>query len=201
MQKSKKELFKDFVDCLKQIQLSIDNYSDENDFPYKSISVQLRILFCDQNPLYEKLFPDLKLHPLLRGGMNNWPQSLKDSCVLFIQGRIHFPGNAGKCEIVKLFDADSQNLLPIEQWLNQTLLVLEKTPITIRDIIRSVANKDGGAHVDSKLDHVMIKGARIKINGQKGYISYLMAISKYIIESLSGIIDEQQGGIQTIEKT
>jgi len=193
MQKSKEELFKDFVDCLKQIQLNIDCYSDKNDFPYKSVSVQLRILLCDQNPLYKKLFPNLKLHPILRGGMNNLPQSLKDSCVLFLPARTRFFGDGRPCKIEALFDKNSKQLLLVEDWLDQTLLVLYKTPITIRDLIRSVADKDGGAHVDSKPNLVLIKGARMKINGQKGYIYYLMAIAKYIVEFLSQIIEEQQG--------
>ena len=105
---------------------------------------------------------------------------------------MHSNSKTRKCEIVKLFDSGCHNLLPIEQWLNQTLIVLEKTNITIRDIIRSVADKDGGAHVDSKPNLILIKGAKMKINGQKGYIYYLMAIAKYVVDILPQIIEEQK---------
>ncbi|WP_242284706.1 hypothetical protein PY144_14890 [Bacillus cereus] len=53
-----------------------------------------------------------------------------------------------------------------------------RTTITIKDIIKNYANKNGGAHVDSVLD---IKGLLIAELGDK----YIQAISKYILEYFS----------------
>ncbi|KOR84424.1 hypothetical protein AM233_10165 [Bacillus sp. FJAT-22058] len=57
---------------------------------------------------------------------------------------------------------------------------VKRTTITIRDIIKNYANKNGGAHVDSVLD---IKGFLIAELGDK----YIQAISKYIVEYFSKI--------------
>jgi hypothetical protein len=42
-------------------------------------------------------------------------------------------------------------LVPISKWWDQIVMVLNSQRISRRDIVLAAANKDGGAHVDSKL--------------------------------------------------
>ncbi|RDZ11498.1 hypothetical protein C3744_20775 [Priestia megaterium] len=55
---------------------------------------------------------------------------------------------------------------------------VESVNITIRDIIKNYANKNGGAHIDSELD---IKGLLIAELGGE----YIQSISQYIVEYFS----------------
>ncbi|MEN3780480.1 hypothetical protein [Priestia megaterium] len=57
---------------------------------------------------------------------------------------------------------------------------VKKTTITIKDIIKNYANKNGGTHVDSVLD---IKGFLIAEIGDR----YIQAISQYMLEYFSEI--------------
>lgn len=74
--------------------------------------------------------------------------------------------NVNLDDIVKAYEGKIENV--------------KRTTITIRDIIKNYANKNGGAHVDSVLD---IKGFLIAELGDK----YIQAISKYIVEYFSKI--------------
>jgi tetratricopeptide (TPR) repeat protein len=46
-----------------------------------------------------------------------------------------------------------ENQVPVSQWWNQVVMIIDKGQrITRKQIVLGAANKDGGAHVDSKLD-------------------------------------------------
>ena len=52
----------------------------------------------------------------------------------------------------QLGNATIQNLVPVNDWWNQIVFVLDqKTKLSRRKIILSAANQDGGAHVDASL--------------------------------------------------
>ena len=52
-----------------------------------------------------------------------------------------------------LFDGPIQHFVPVSNWWNQVVYVLNPTTrLARRDIVLAAANKDGGAHVDPKLD-------------------------------------------------
>ena len=42
--------------------------------------------------------------------------------------------------------------LPASEWWEQVVLVLSERPFSRKQIVLSAANKDGGAHVDKRLD-------------------------------------------------
>ncbi|MDC6118736.1 hypothetical protein PJX95_11800 [Serratia rubidaea] len=48
----------------------------------------------------------------------------------------------------------SHKFLTVSEWMNQTVIVLDSKKITRKKLILSAANQDGGAHVDSKIDHI-----------------------------------------------
>jgi hypothetical protein len=51
----------------------------------------------------------------------------------------------------KLSEASFNELRVFEDWWNQVVMVIDRTPITRKQLVLAAANKDGGAHVDSKL--------------------------------------------------
>jgi hypothetical protein len=57
--------------------------------------------------------------------------------------------------------------LPVGQWWNQTIFILDPdTWVTRKDVVMSAADKDGGAHVDAKLTPV---DERLVQSGDLGY--------------------------------
>lgn len=182
VQRSQKDFLAGFIDCLEQIQLSVGNYVSGRRFAYKAISVQLRILFCDRTPLYKRLFPNARLHPFA-GGIQNLPPSVRkyDKFLSF-----YLPGGQRQTEsgmpiVVGLFNEETPDVVPIEQWLDQQLLSLR---ITIRELIRSVANKDGGAHVDTNRNETLQKTAEIVLGDLEAHIPYIVSIGDYVCRSL-----------------
>lgn len=54
---------------------------------------------------------------------------------------------------VPLYDGPTQRFVPVSKWWNQVVYVLNPAiRMTRRDIVLAAVNKDGGAHVDPKLD-------------------------------------------------
>ena len=90
---------------------------------YRVAALQLRILLCDSTRLHNRplelgLLP--RLHPQLA---------------------LHPLNSDGQFN-------DSAPLIPLQDWLNQALPLKTSRPLTIRQLIRQVCDRDGGAHVD-----------------------------------------------------
>ena len=77
-----------------------------------------------------------------------------------------------------LFDK-SKEKIKLDKWLNQEVIWSKHwEPITIREIIKAWANKNGGAHVENKIpEREMFV---IAVSGK----DYLLTIAKYVIELL-----------------
>ncbi len=107
---------------------------------YRAVAAQLRLLLCDTTrqhgeivdiSLARRIKPELALPPLRLS-----PPDLPD-------GGLSFDRQA--------------TLLPLAAWLNQRLpLSGGCPPLSLRDLIRLVADQDGGAHVDPK-PHSLIR--------------------------------------------
>lgn len=82
------------------------------------------------------------------------PNSLAyGSCPQVFNGMGRFESNSdGMKYHPKLGDGMFNYGLPVEQWLDQTVFILDPdTWVTRKDVALSAADKDGGAHVDAKL--------------------------------------------------
>lgn len=127
---------------------------------YRALAAQLRILLCDRkqrkdNSLIIAVYPKLEISAL---ESINWsPQS---------SGYFHINQTHGSTNLVAqmpfeitqfvngLVIADLQlnksKLIAISEWSKQ-YVTYSPTELTIEEIIRSVADKGGGAHVDSTM--------------------------------------------------
>jgi hypothetical protein len=127
---------------------------------YNVIAVQLRILLCESNNniLNSKLKKPM-LHPHTGEkliGLNDYELILETN----------------------LFDR-SKDKIELEEWLCQEICWSKHwKPITIRDVIKAWANKNGGAHIDSKIPEREIF---IILTIGEGY---LLTIAKYLLEIL-----------------
>ncbi len=125
---------------------------------YRPLAGQLRILWCDKNrgediSLLIQLYEGLRIKRLRPV---NWSDKGAGP-IAMIQG----PAGTNRIgimpfEIVKysnelvvsnfLYD-ESKELLDIKSWIEQSINFFP-TPVTIKEVVRHVADKGGGAHVD-----------------------------------------------------
>jgi len=177
------QLLKDLVDCTTIITDNILLFDKGKYYSYKVIAVQLRLLLCDiskrskrNNSLILKIFPNIKLHPV--------SFSLEDAKKRSKGRLIFFSPSTLTTNSKRIYNIFNKNAEPIslEQWLNQNILDEE---ITIFKLITSVANRDGGAHVDQQLDKVLRKTMSGSTNEIEDNKIYIVEIGRYIVETVS----------------
>lgn len=132
-------------------------YSNEAHM-YKPLAGQLRILFCDSNKkkdnsLLLRIYPNIKL-----GGLSSIEWSKDGSSFV----ALHQPSD-GTARIARMpyeiirysnglsvanFLFNKGVMLDIPSWMDQCV-THHPTSLTVRDIVRHIADKGGGAHVDS----------------------------------------------------
>jgi hypothetical protein len=152
-----------FQECLQVVDTCLASiYKGENHM-YRALAGQLRILWCDKNrgkdiSLLIKLHNNLKIRKLRPV---NWSDKGSGSLAM-IQG----PSSTNRIgrmpfEIVKfsnglvvsnfLYD-NSEEVLDIKNWIEQSINFFP-TPVTIKEVVRDVADKGGGAHVDKNASY------------------------------------------------
>lgn len=126
---------------------------------YNVIAVQLRIILCDNKEIIKSKLQQPMLHPHT-GKIFNESDDFK-----FILSN-------------DLFDK-TREPISLEKWLNQEIAWSESwRPMTIKEVIKAWANKNGGAHVDPSIPEKEMFA--ITIFGEH----YLITIARYIIELL-----------------
>jgi hypothetical protein len=151
----------EMAECFAVVETCLACYYGGAKHMYRPLAGQLRILFCDKRPLLGRVFPDLKI-PAVR--KIEW--SVPDQATLFGGTNVlltvqHPPGQEFRLARMPFliteyenglqsadleFDQDGQ-LLPLDDWLNQ-LVTVYPSDLSLREVMRSVADKGGGAHVD-----------------------------------------------------
>jgi len=126
---------------------------------YNVIAVQLRILLYDNNRLIRTKLRKPKFHP----HSGNKFKGTEDYETILSEN---------------LFDK-SKTPIDLDRWLKQEVAWSKHwDPINIKEVIDAWANKNGGAHVDSKVPEKEM--FIIAVFGK----DYLIAISRYVIEIL-----------------
>ena len=136
-------------------------------------------MLCDtqrktDNSLIKRLFPEFRLHPL-SGHQNR----IDEHTVLYIPGRISFDGR-GKGNLSELFN-ESAPSMPLEKWLKQKLFDFSTT---IRDFIRSVADKEG-AHSDRAYDTVLRKTKSVMLADDVLAAKTITVIGRYVVKTIA----------------
>lgn len=143
---------------------------------YRPIAAELRKLLCDTKSrrdilLLPQCFPSMQLHPLIGS------QSMVDEhTVLYIPGRMGFDGKGGS-DMQVLFNESGQ-MLSVQDWLDQRLFSYN---ITLRDFIRSVADKEG-AHADMEFNDTLRLTKSVLFPGDESLAAKaIVAIARYIV--------------------
>lgn len=159
--------FEEAIECFRVIDSSLRCIYSGELHMYRVLSTQLRILLCDTpKPLLVRLFPDLQLtglQPIERIVPGEFPVELNHlnsiesigsqrmvvSCMPF-ESRLYSNG-IEDCQVILRND---KLLLPVEEWVGQ-YVTLDPVPVTIRKLIRTVADRGGGAHVHKSSDALL----------------------------------------------
>ncbi len=158
----------------KIMQSNIKLFHEGHRDSYRVIAGELRKLLCDgKNSLIPRLFPKAALHPL-RGV--NLKGSLMEGLVFRMPSRVHFDGK-GSPKILELFDPRKKTI-SIEEWLDQPLF---NKDITIRELIRSVADKEN-AHSDPHYNDTLKFTKSVKLGDEAIHEQHIVAIGEYILE-------------------
>lgn len=132
-------------------------YSKETHM-YRPLAGQLRILFCDStkkrdNSLLPRVYPNIKLSALTSIDWSNNESSFvalhqpADGTARIASMPYEITQYSSGLAVADLL-CNKDVMLDIPSWMNQCV-THHPTSLTIRDIVRHIADKGGGAHVDS----------------------------------------------------
>lgn len=141
---------------------------------YRPLSAQLRLLLCDSNrnkdnSLITRMFKNIHLSPVKgvshqnQGGFSedqSWANNLQvassDPTVNLKLAAMPFEITqfVNGLEIADLLLDEQAELISITDWLDQCISIYP-VPITIRSLIKTVADRGGGAHVHHKEDKLL----------------------------------------------
>jgi len=168
----------DFSASIKVLRHNLNGYHSGTKECYRPVSVELRKLLCDKNPLLSRAKPEIRLHKL------NWTEifekspSLKEGLTMIMPGRLTVKNGTGFFE---LMFADSKTLMEISDWIEQPFLNIQ---ITIREIIKSVGDKEG-AHSDLSYNDTLLLAKKIKYLDNESHISGIIGIGDYLSSLLN----------------
>jgi hypothetical protein len=166
--------FKETIELSKVINSCLACYYLGETHMYRPLSAQLRILFCDiqkgkNKALLPKLFDKLNLSPVKttkyqqQGSFTSndeWAnnivvkspnQNVNPKIAIMPFEITVFKNGLEVCEL--LLD-DTEEKIGLDEWLKQ-VITFHPSRISIIDLIRSVADRGGGAHIHNSADSLL----------------------------------------------
>ncbi|MEW5824163.1 MAG: hypothetical protein AB1766_07420 [Pseudomonadota bacterium] len=193
--------FEEALECFSVIESSLRCIYAGEIHMYRALSAQLRILLCDSpKPLLVRLFSNLELQslePAKSYEPGSFPPELKHlnaigisgsgpmavSCMPF-EARIFFNG----IEDCRPLLSSTAPLLPIDAWVDQVVSV-HPVPVTVRQVIKTVADRGGGAHVHKSKDALLA--------GLQGLAPGKLHLAALVIIAISKVM--QQLGLSVVQ--
>lgn len=146
--RSKQELQEHWDDQIRFVQKSIEEFDRGDEKEAQRLATHLRILFHETNSskaLFNQLKPQIIF---LSSGDLYTPSNLLTSWVL-----LDMTLSPNEMKYTANMNNPSRHFyLTFNDWWNEIIFDDKKHKFTRRDIVTYVANQDGGAHVDPKLD-------------------------------------------------
>ena len=174
------------IDCVKIIHNCLKLYFDGQEQMYKPISAQLRILFCDtqrskDNSLMNRIHPNIKLLAFKELEFQNQGGPISIASAPYV-----FTERADGVVDARLDIAVPYKYLSLDEWRKQ---IIELHPeMTLNDIIRSVADQDGGAHLDDneceKLT-ILREHNPTKVGSN---ILFIISLAHYVIDLANNLV-------------
>ncbi|MFA5132450.1 MAG: hypothetical protein WC444_03975 [Candidatus Paceibacterota bacterium] len=167
---------KDLLNSFELLNTYLHGYEEGNLLLYLPVSVELRKLLCETNPspLISRVIPNFKLHKLHFSEILENTPSLLSGLVNFMPGSLKVSDN--NTTLFTLLFAHNKEEIDLDKWVNQ---IFFKEGLTIRDLIKSVADKEG-AHSDKNYDTTLIHCNNWVVNDTGCHILGIYAITKYL---------------------
>ena len=185
----------DFTESITLLHRYVEGYYAGDKEFYRPLATELRKLLCDTNrgkdtSLLSRVRPRLKLKRLLHTDMMTGertdpdmpPAPSMDNCVMLSQLDLSMDGT-GLC-IAKLQFQRKTFLMDVPSWVAQPFVVLGGKHISIKELIKSVADKEG-AHSDPNFDDTLLRTRSFQIVGDASHLPHLIAVADYILSELS----------------
>ncbi len=167
----------DLINSFKLLETHIATYETGNYIVYQAMAVELRKLLCETNPspLLTRVITDFKLHKLHSAKLFEKNPSLLEGLVNFMPGTLSTMNKT--IPIFNLSFAEGWEQMNVSDWADQ---IFFKEKITIRELIKSVADKEG-AHSDENYNDTLIHCKSWSFNNTESHILGIYAISKYVL--------------------
>lgn len=165
----------DFQASGKNLRKFIELYKSGSKEMYLPISVELRKLLCDKNPLLPRARPNFEMHKLHWTKLLEGMPSLREAMVMMIPGKLTFDDSGNSS--FQLSFADPLILISIKEWIGQPFLNIK---MTIWGFIKSVADKEG-AHSDTEYDDNLLFAKGILFVEDESHIQAIVAIADYLL--------------------
>jgi hypothetical protein len=172
----------DFQASLEILNTNIQLFNSGTKSAYRVVAMELRKLLCDgPNTLITRVFQDFGLHKLFGTDLREKMPSLQD-------GQLLLPGQLtctteGKVSFELLF-AKPPTIMALDDWLKQPLL---GSDITVREMIRSVADKEG-AHADKDYNDTLAYAKAVKYMQDDSHMHLIVGIGSYLRAYLRDVI-------------
>jgi hypothetical protein len=173
--KTDDEIYQELLDALSQIDFGVKGFNEGVRSAYMGVAVELRKLLCDKRPLVNRILEKPAYHPL-------WHDVNEEQ-----QPGWNLPFFTGS---FITYDADVFDLnrprIPLDVWLVQGIARQPGHVITIKELIRSVADKQA-AHADDDWNTSLVLARSVRssagINlgvGTGFHQPYICAIGAYV---------------------
>lgn len=188
-----KRLRNELLACFAVVDSCLDSYYNGNTHMYRPIAGQLRILLCDKSPLLTRVFPNIEfqlLKPIEYLPLDEASLFDNNDARLGVSGKNGEEYRLAKMPFLitqisnglQIADIELLNdspLLRLDDWVNQ-LISFHPCDLSIIQIVKSVADKGGGAHVDNTPDEPL---KRMQETGPAGigfHKLFIIALSRFI---------------------
>jgi len=171
-------------DCFKAIVSCLNAFYRGDTHMYKPLASQLRLLLCDakengshDKSLLLKLDPNVRLmalKPIQWHSVSGSPAQMAEMAFKLV-------GNTAKIFYAELIYDSPPHFLPLSEWRQQVVTLVASGELRVWDIIRCVADKDGGAHFDDEETPKLSDMRRIGINEVTANIFLPVAVGRYAL--------------------
>lgn len=182
----------ELAECFAVIDTCLATYYAGATHMYRPLAGQLRILLCDKRPLLTRVFPTLAIGALRPIEWLDPDQvALFDSSPArlavchapdqeFRLARMPFLVTAYEngLQVADLEFASGGQLLRLDKWMDQHI-TLYPGELSLRETIRSVADKGGGAHVDDKINRPLNEMYQTGPAGVGVHVLFSIAVGRF----------------------
>ena len=174
------KLKRDLIASRNILAVNIEAFHTGHRDVYRVVAVELRKLLCDKQALLATLFPKGRLNPTKSYMPNedlaqlNWQIPAKFGVM-----------EDGKPFVERVFD-ERREPIELDEWLNQPFF---SASITVRDFIKSVADKEG-AHADSNWNEALMLAKSMYLAEEQMLGLLTVAMGEYILKVLNLIVRE-----------